>query len=158
MKRLTLLAAIAGAALFAGAASAQTNIAIATGGTGGVYYPLGGALANVLTKSIPGVQATAEVTGGGIDNGRHQAIGKIDHRHDAHDGLHGRLRRHLVDGQRVLGDACSRHDTTVTPPRKAPRSGLAPVSHVPMSLGEGARGTVREAKPQIESRSNPLTA
>jgi TRAP transporter TAXI family solute receptor len=68
MKRLTLLAAIAGAALFTGAASAQTNIAIATGGTGGVYYPLGGGMANVLTKYVPGYAATARVTGGSVDN------------------------------------------------------------------------------------------
>ncbi|WP_375459352.1 TAXI family TRAP transporter solute-binding subunit [uncultured Enterovirga sp.] len=42
--------------------------AIGTGGTGGVYYPLGGAVANVLSKNLPGVQATAEVTGGSVDN------------------------------------------------------------------------------------------
>jgi TRAP transporter TAXI family solute receptor len=42
--------------------------AIGTGGTGGVYYPLGGAVANVLSKKLPGVQATAEVTGGSVDN------------------------------------------------------------------------------------------
>ena len=44
------------------------NIAIATGGTGGVYYPLGGGMANVLSKYVPGVQATARVTGGSVDN------------------------------------------------------------------------------------------
>ncbi len=47
--------------------SAQ-NISIATGGTGGVYYPYGGGLASVLTKGIPGMAATAEVTGGSVDN------------------------------------------------------------------------------------------
>ena len=41
--------------------------AIGTGGTGGVYYPLGGAVASVLSKKLPGVQATAEVTGGSVD-------------------------------------------------------------------------------------------
>ena len=60
---------VIGAALLAGAALAQQKtIAIATGGTGGVYYPLGGGLANVLSKNLPGVQATAEVTGGSVDN------------------------------------------------------------------------------------------
>ncbi|HYG55950.1 MAG TPA: TAXI family TRAP transporter solute-binding subunit, partial [Burkholderiales bacterium] len=44
------------------------NISIATGGTGGVYYPLGGGMAAVLSKKIPGVQATAEVTGGSVAN------------------------------------------------------------------------------------------
>jgi len=58
-----------GAALLAGAALAQQKtIAIGTGGTGGVYYPLGGGLANLLSKNLPGYQATAEVTGGSVDN------------------------------------------------------------------------------------------
>ena len=48
-------------------ANAQ-NISIATGGTGGVYYPLGGGMAAALSKHVPGMQATAEVTGGSVDN------------------------------------------------------------------------------------------
>jgi TRAP transporter TAXI family solute receptor len=52
---------------FAALASAQ-NISIATGGTGGVYYPMGGGIAAVLSKFVPGMQATAEVTGGSVDN------------------------------------------------------------------------------------------
>jgi TRAP transporter TAXI family solute receptor len=61
--------AIQAAVLFgAGAEAQQKTIAIGTGGTGGVYYPLGGAVANVLSKYLPGVQATAEVTGGSVDN------------------------------------------------------------------------------------------
>src|SRR4051812_31705769 len=46
----------------------KINLSIATGGTGGVYYPLGGGMANVLSKYVPGVTATAEVTGGSVDN------------------------------------------------------------------------------------------
>src|SRR3954467_10137456 len=58
-----------GAAMLAGAALAQQKtIAIGTGGTGGVYYPLGGGLANLLSTNLPGYQATAEVTGGCVDN------------------------------------------------------------------------------------------
>jgi TRAP transporter TAXI family solute receptor len=62
--------AIVAAALLLGAPSAaqQKTISIGTGGTGGVYYPLGGGMANVLSKYLPGVQATAEVTGGSVDN------------------------------------------------------------------------------------------
>jgi uncharacterized protein len=44
------------------------NYSIATGGTGGVYYPLGGGMAAVFSKHIPGMQATAEVTGGSVAN------------------------------------------------------------------------------------------
>jgi uncharacterized protein len=71
MKHRLVLSGIAlVAALFAGAAIAQQqlNIAIATGGTGGVYYPMGGGMANVLSKYLPNVQATARVTGGSVDN------------------------------------------------------------------------------------------
>ena len=53
-----------GAALLAGGALAQQKtIAIGTGGTGGVYYPLGGGLANLLSKHLPGYQATAVMLG-----------------------------------------------------------------------------------------------
>jgi TRAP transporter TAXI family solute receptor len=58
---------LAVAALLSFGAFAQ-NISIATGGTGGVYYPMGGGLASVLSKYVPGMQATAEVTGGSVDN------------------------------------------------------------------------------------------
>src|SRR5262244_2828217 len=72
MARTTISATAAialAASLIAGAALAQQKtIAIGTGGTGGVYYPLGGGLANVLSKYLPGYQATAEVTGGSVDN------------------------------------------------------------------------------------------
>ncbi|MCX7140599.1 MAG: TAXI family TRAP transporter solute-binding subunit [Proteobacteria bacterium] len=50
------------------AAQNKINISIATGGTGGVYYPLGGGMAAVFSKFIPGMDATAEVTGGSVDN------------------------------------------------------------------------------------------
>jgi len=57
------------AALCAFAFSAQAqNLSIATGGTGGVYYPLGGGMAAVLSKYVQGMQATAEVTGGSVAN------------------------------------------------------------------------------------------
>src|SRR6476620_5081195 len=64
-----MLAIAVAASLVAGATHAQQKtIAIGTGGTGGVYYPLGGGLANLLSKNLPGYQATAEVTGGSVDN------------------------------------------------------------------------------------------
>ena len=69
-KAFAISALAVSAAVMAGAALAQQglNIAIATGGTGGVYYPLGGGMANVLSKHVPGMQASARVTGGSVDN------------------------------------------------------------------------------------------
>src|ERR1043166_9610897 len=63
LARIVALLAVA----VAGTAQAQ-NLSIATGGTGGVYYPLGGGMAAVLSKYVQGMQATAEVTGGSVAN------------------------------------------------------------------------------------------
>jgi TRAP transporter TAXI family solute receptor len=65
----TVAAAVAAFVLAAPAMTQQTNrISITTGGTGGVYYPMGGGMANILSKYVPGLSATAEVTGGSVDN------------------------------------------------------------------------------------------
>ena len=66
MKLLTRVVASLALVVMAGA-QAQ-NLSIATGGTGGVYYPLGGGMAAVLSKYVNGMQATAEVTGGSVAN------------------------------------------------------------------------------------------
>jgi hypothetical protein len=46
----------------------KLRLVIATGGTGGVFYPFGGGLARILGAKAPDVEATAEVTGGSVDN------------------------------------------------------------------------------------------
>ncbi len=43
-------------------------LSIATGGTGGVYYPYGGGLAKLLNENVPDVRASAEVTAASVDN------------------------------------------------------------------------------------------
>ncbi len=50
------------------AKSAPTYLSIATGGTGGVYYPYGGGIAKLLNENVPGVRASAEVTAASVDN------------------------------------------------------------------------------------------
>ncbi|MBA2518512.1 MAG: TAXI family TRAP transporter solute-binding subunit [Chloroflexia bacterium] len=47
---------------------AQDRLSIATGGTGGVYYPYGGGLANLISNEIEGIDVTAEVTPASVDN------------------------------------------------------------------------------------------
>lgn len=49
-------------------AAAQQQLSIATGGTGGVYYPYGGGLAELINKHIDGYAAVAEVTGASVEN------------------------------------------------------------------------------------------
>jgi uncharacterized protein len=63
-----------------GTASAQQQkiLSIATGGTGGVYYPLAGGFASILAKEYPGMTATAQVTGGSVANLQLISTGKAD--------------------------------------------------------------------------------
>ncbi len=50
------------------AAQQKLSFSIATGGTGGVWYPLGGAIGGVIAKKVPNTEATAEATTAAIDN------------------------------------------------------------------------------------------
>ena len=70
-------AALAAPALSRSARAQGTQLAIATGTTGGVYYPLGGGLANILSRAIPGLSATVEVTGGSVANNQLLGAGRV---------------------------------------------------------------------------------
>jgi hypothetical protein len=50
------------------AADRPDVLAVATAGTGGVYYVLGGAIAERWSRDLPGHRAVAEVTGGSVEN------------------------------------------------------------------------------------------
>ncbi len=65
MKKVLMAFAIALAV--AVPAKAQ-DLSIATGGTGGTYYPYGGGLAELIGRHIEGASATAEVTGASVEN------------------------------------------------------------------------------------------
>jgi hypothetical protein len=71
------LAIAAMASLPANAQQSQ-QLSIATGGTGGVYYPLAGGFGNILGKELPGITATAQVTGGSVANMQLIGSGKAD--------------------------------------------------------------------------------
>lgn len=68
LRALLIAAALMGSS--AQASAADRFISIATGGTAGIYFPLGGALAKLWTDRIPDLQATAEVTGASVENTR----------------------------------------------------------------------------------------
>ena len=76
---MTFMKAVAvTAALFATPALAQTQLSIATGGTGGVYFPMGGGVAEVINNHVEGYAATAEVTGASVENMGLIATGDAD--------------------------------------------------------------------------------
>ncbi len=78
MRRLFIFALVSLLVFSFSSAWAQKTVrlSIATGGTGGVYYPLGGGMANVISKYIPYTEATAEVTTASVDNCRLVGAGK----------------------------------------------------------------------------------
>ncbi|MFT6092107.1 MAG: TRAP transporter TAXI family solute receptor [Sulfitobacter sp.] len=59
-------------------AMAQDQLSIATGGTGGTYYPVGGGLAEIVNNHVEGYSATAEVTGASVENMGLIATGDAD--------------------------------------------------------------------------------
>ncbi len=62
----------------AGWAQKTQNLSIATGGTGGIFYVLGGGMAALLTKNIPNIKVTAESTAASIENAMLIDAGKAD--------------------------------------------------------------------------------
>jgi TRAP transporter TAXI family solute receptor len=71
MKKLSIVLAITVtlALIIAGPVAAKTVfLGIGTGGTGGIYYPYGGGVAEIWTRYVPGVRAVAEVTGASVEN------------------------------------------------------------------------------------------
>lgn len=94
--RRTLFLAVAAALSVstAGASAQVKQFSIATGTTGAVYYPLGGAMANILSKKVPGWAVTAEATAGAVANlhmirdGKAElALAQADTSYDASKGL-----------------------------------------------------------------------
>jgi len=81
----SLVALVAAGALLAGCGGDRsasqgggTRLSIATGNTTGVYYVLGGGLAEQIGRHIPGYQATAEATGASVENIQRVVKGQSD--------------------------------------------------------------------------------
>ena len=78
MKRFLLGLVACASMVLPASAQEKVMISIATGPTGGVYYPMGGGMANILTKNVPGLVATAESTAGSVANLEFIQTGKAD--------------------------------------------------------------------------------
>lgn len=88
LKKMIMAGALcmAGAALIAGCGSDGGSSAgggkqflnIATGGTAGTYYPLGGALAELLNQNIKNMNASAQSTGASVANVNMLKDGSVD--------------------------------------------------------------------------------
>ena len=144
---------------FGSSGEAQTKavrLSIATGGTGGVYYPLGGGMANVISKYIPNTEATAEVTAGSVDNCKLLQTGKgdlaiimADIGYDAWKGL-GRFKAGGAIPLRTIGVIYSNYMHFVT----GEGSGIKSVSDLKgrrVSTGSPGSGTEVKTMRVLES-------
>lgn len=71
---MVLMLAVGGSVL----ARKMEFVAIATGGTGGVYYPLGGALAQIISNKVEGVSASAQSGNASVSNCNLLARGDVE--------------------------------------------------------------------------------
>jgi TRAP transporter TAXI family solute receptor len=78
MKRLVFALVVCALVAGGAVAASKLRLSIATGGTGGVFFPYGGGLARVLSHKVPRMQVTAEVTGGSVDNIKLVGAGDAD--------------------------------------------------------------------------------
>ena len=60
------------------ASGAKKFLNIATGGTSGAYFPIGGAIADILNKNVKNVNASAQSTGASVANVNLLQQGKVD--------------------------------------------------------------------------------
>ncbi|MEN2996050.1 hypothetical protein SAMN03080603_00238 [Acetomicrobium thermoterrenum DSM 13490] len=68
IRKVLLMALVVGLVFSVGTAQAKTFVSIATGGTGGTYYPIGGGIADVVSRYAEDIQATAETGNAAVAN------------------------------------------------------------------------------------------
>ncbi|QDL93020.1 TAXI family TRAP transporter solute-binding subunit [Paroceanicella profunda] len=144
------------ATLFAAPAFAQSQISIATGGTGGVYYPMGGGLAEIINKHVEGYSATAEVTGASVENmgliatgDADLAIALADTVQQAYTGT-GRFEGQKLPMVRAIGSLYANMVQIVT----LADSGISSISDLPgkrVSVGAPGSGTEVNARTLLEA-------
>jgi len=154
------LLALMGSAAMVPMLGAQANaatryIVIATGGTGGVFYPYGGGLAQLLSKKLPETQATAEVTGGSVDNVKLLGTGDAEIGFStvdsAYDGLKGEGAYKDAGPQKIATLAVLYPSVLHTVASKA--SGIKTVADI-----KGKRASVGSAGSSTESIADRVLA
>lgn len=60
------------------ASAGKMQLSLATGGVTGTYYPIGAAIAKIISSSLPEVEVTAEATGASVANLKMMRSGNVD--------------------------------------------------------------------------------
>lgn len=130
-------------------------LSLGTGGTGGIYYPLGGAIASRLSIADPEHQYTAEVTGGSVENVNRVAKGEMDLGftiattvHEAYTG--GRDFAAPLAQLRIVAPLYP-NVTHVLVPGNSPATSLADLRGRRVSVGAPGSGTEQHARQLLEA-------
>ncbi len=158
MKRFTAFAAVA--MVSALPALAQTQLSVATGGTGGVYFPMGGGVAEVINAHVDGYAATAEVTGASVENmgliatgDADMGLGLADTVHQAYTGT-GRFDGNELSMLRAMASMYANMIQIVT----LEGSGITSLQDlVGKRVSVGAPGSGTEVNAQIILDANGIT-
>jgi TRAP transporter TAXI family solute receptor len=125
-------------------------LSIGTAGTGGIYYPIGGALASRLSIQDSLRQFTAEVTGGSVENVNRLREGQIDLGFalaaTVYEAFHGGQDYETpFEGLRVVAPLYS-NLVHVLVPRGSTATSLADLSGGRVSVGSAGSGTEQVAR------------
>lgn len=137
-------------------AGAQQQLSISTGGTGGVYYPYGGGLAELINRHVDGYAAVAEVTGASVENmgliGRGDsdlALALADTVYQAYTGT-GRFEGRRIEKTRAIASIYPNAVQIVTLANSGIKS-LQDLKGKRVSVGAPGSGTEVNAKALLES-------
>ncbi len=147
--------AVAGLMTACGVEGGRTFLSLGTAGTGGIYYPLGGALASRLSIADQNRQYTAEVSGGSVENINRLAAGQMDlamviavTAYQAQQGLGDW--ENAVPGLRILAPLYP-NLTHVMVPRDSDASDIGDLGGRRVSVGPPGSGTEQMARHLLQA-------
>ncbi|MDR5906561.1 TAXI family TRAP transporter solute-binding subunit [Franzmannia qiaohouensis] len=152
----TIKYAVAASLLATAPLAAAQQLSIATGGTGGVYYPIGGGFAEMINDHIEGADATAEVTGASVENmglimrgDADLALALADTVYQAYNGT-GDFEQRQIENIRALASVYPNAVQLVTLADSGIES-LADLEGKRVSVGAPGSGTELNARALLES-------
>ena len=132
-----------------GCGNGQQFLSLGTAGTGGSYYPLGGALASRMSLADPIRQYTAEVSGGSVENINRLADSQMDLGMvlavTAYQAQRGSGEMDAVPGLRVIAPLYP-NLTHVMVPRNSTDTGIGDLAGKRVSVGPPGSGTEQMAR------------
>lgn len=127
--------------------SSPSDIAISTASAGGAWYPIGAGMAEVIRKSLPGIQARVQTTGGGVENVKLVNDGKteigITISYLAYNGYHGiDPYKNKMQNIRTLCSGLSTGVMQVVVPANSKIKSLADLKGKKISVGPAGGGAL----------------